>query len=170
MNGTTTSRAAVERPGTTIAERIKVLVGSGGRIGKLLLPFLIVGLALNLARPSWFSVGGPSEALRMLSVVMLIPGITIWAWSVLLILTRVPRHELITGGPFALVKHPLYTDVALLVLPWVGFLLDTWLGVLVGAVLYVGCRMYAPMEEQALAETFGPAWDAYADTVKVPWL
>jgi Isoprenylcysteine carboxyl methyltransferase (ICMT) family. len=47
----------------------------------------------------------------------LIPGVTIWIWSVVLILTKVPRGELITSGPYALVKHPIYTGVALLVLP-----------------------------------------------------
>lgn len=35
-------------------------------------------------------------------------------------------------------KHPLYTAVALLVLPWLGFLLNTWLGALVGVVPYNG--------------------------------
>ena len=32
-------------------------------------------------------------------------------------------------------KHPLYTIVALLVLPWIGFLLNTWLGALIGSPL-----------------------------------
>jgi protein-S-isoprenylcysteine O-methyltransferase Ste14 len=134
------------------------------------LPFLLVGLVLNVSWPSPFSVGGPSDALRALSIVMLIPGVIIWIWSVVLILTRVPRGELMTAGPYALVKHPLYTAVALLVLPWFGFLLDTWLGVVLGAALYVGSRLYAPEEERALAATFGTKWDEYCDRVKIPWL
>ena len=40
---------------------------------------------------------------------------------------KVPRGELITTGPFALVRHPLYTGVALLVL------LGVLAGVLAGA-------------------------------------
>jgi protein-S-isoprenylcysteine O-methyltransferase Ste14 len=32
-------------------------------------------------------------------------------------------------------KHPLYTSVALLVLPWIGFLLDTSVGALIGVAL-----------------------------------
>jgi protein-S-isoprenylcysteine O-methyltransferase Ste14 len=91
-------------------------------------------------------------------------------WSVALILTRVPRHELITSGPFALVKHPIYTGVALLVVPCAGFLLDTWLGALLGAVMYVGTRVYAPDEEKELAKTFGAAWEAYCKTVRIPSL
>lgn len=149
---------------------VKALVGSGDKIGLLLLPFVVVGVILNVAYPSAFSVGGPAPALRIVSIVILIVGVIVWIWSVALILTKVPKGELITNGPYALVKHPLYTAVSLLVLPWIGFLLDTWLGVLLGGVLYVGSRLFAPHEERELARTFGPAWDQYCDKVKLSWL
>lgn len=149
---------------------LKGLVGSGDRIMLLTLPFLIGGLALNIVRPSLFSVGGPPAVLKVISTLILIPGVAIWLWSVVLILARVPQGKLITWGPYALVKHPLYTSVALLVLPWVGFLFNTWLGVLVGLVLYVASRRFAPEEERALAKTFGAAWDEYCRRVWIPWL
>ena len=149
---------------------LRVLVGSGEKIGLFTLPFLLVGLLLNVAVPALFDVGGPSDALRVLSIFILIPGIMIWIWSVVLILTKVPRGELITSGPYAWVKHPLYTGVALLVLPWAGFLLNTWLGALLGIILYIGSRMFAPAEEAALSKTFGAGWDEYCNTVKMPWL
>jgi protein-S-isoprenylcysteine O-methyltransferase Ste14 len=156
---------AAQRKGT-----LKVLVGSGDRIGLFTLPFLVAGLALNARYPSRFAVGGPSQPLRVIALLVLVPGVVLWAWSVALILTKVPRGELITSGPYALVKHPLYTSVALLVLPWAGFLLNTWLGALTGLALYAGSRRFAPAEEAELAETFGPAWEAYRRTVKLPWL
>jgi protein-S-isoprenylcysteine O-methyltransferase Ste14 len=83
---------------------------------------------------------------------------------------RGPAGELITTGPYAVVEHPLYTGVAFLVLPWAGFLLDTWLGALLGAVLYVASRLFAGEEEAELARTFGDRWDRYATSVKIPWL
>jgi protein-S-isoprenylcysteine O-methyltransferase Ste14 len=149
---------------------LKRLMGSGDRIMVVTAPFLLIGLILNILRPSLFSVGGPPQWLRILSIIVLIPGVILWLWSVVLILTRVPKGELITSGPFSLVKHPLYTSVALLVLPWLGFLLNTWLGLLVGIVLYIAARLFAPDEEKALAATFGPAWDEYCKKVKIPWL
>jgi protein-S-isoprenylcysteine O-methyltransferase Ste14 len=150
--------------------KLKTLVGSGEQIGLLTLPFLIIGLILNVVFPSLFSVGGPPAALRVVSIVILIPGVTSWIWSVVLILTRVPKKQLITDGPYSLVKHPLYTGVALLVLPWIGFLFNTWLGVLIGIVMYIGCRMFAPEEEKMLSKTFGTTWDEYCHRVKIPWL
>ena len=150
--------------------KLKVLVGSGDRIGLLTLPFLIIGLILNILFPSAFHVGGPPTALKVISIILLIPGVTIWIWSVVLILTKVPKKELITNGPYSLVKHPLYTGVALLVLPWLGFLFNTWLGALLGVILYIGSRIFAPEEEAELSKTFGTAWDEYCNKVKIPWL
>jgi protein-S-isoprenylcysteine O-methyltransferase Ste14 len=60
--------------------------------------------------------------------------------------------------------------VALLVLPSVGLLLNTWLGGVIGITLYLGSRLFAPEEEALLAKTFGPSWDAYCKQVKIPWL
>lgn len=150
--------------------KLKALTGSADRIGLLVLPFLVIGLILNVMRPSFFSVGGPSMALKVVSLIVLIPGVITWIWSVVLILTKVPRKELITIGPYSLVKHPLYTGVALLVLPWVAFLFNTWLGVLIGVVLYVGSRLFSHGEEAVLSKTFGADWDEYCKRVRMPWL
>lgn len=150
--------------------KLKALVGSGDKIALFTLPFFAIGLALNAAFPSVFRVGGPPTALKAISILVLIPGAAIWLWSVVLVLSKVPRGELIAHGPFALVKHPLYTSVAMLVLPWAGFLLDSWLGALIGIALYVGSRRYSPAEERMLANAFGEAWRAYCAKVKIRWL
>lgn len=150
--------------------KLKALVGSGDKIGLLVLPVIIIGLALNIWRPAIFSVGGPSPALKLASIILLIPGVIVWAWSVALILIKVPRKELITTGPYAIVKHPLYTGVAFLVLPWLGFLLNSWLGLAIGFVLYIGSRLFAPKEEEFLSKAFGPRWEEYKRKVLIPWM
>ncbi|MGZ4665988.1 MAG: methyltransferase family protein [Frankiaceae bacterium] len=158
------------RPGRQPRLRLGALIGSGDRIGAFVLPFVLVGVALNIAFPEAFSVGGPPLWLQAVSAFVLAVGVAVWTWSVLLILTKVRAGELVTTGPYRLVKHPLYTSVALLVLPWLGFLLDTWLGALVGVALYVASRLFAPTEEADLADRFGPEWEDYCRRVKVPWL
>ena len=134
------------------------------------LPFLILGLALNDAFPSAFGGGGPAPVLRIVSIVASIVGIAIWIWSVLLILMKVPRGELITTGPYAVVKHPIYTTVSFLVLPWIGFLFDTWVWAGIGIVLYVGSRLFSPREEAELSERFGASWNTYLHAVRIGWL
>ena len=150
--------------------KLKVLVGNGRKIGLLVLPFLVVGLVLNILFPSVFSVGGPPSVLFWISVIVLIPGVMIWIWSACLILIKIPKKQLITNGPYTIMKHPLYTGVALLVMPWVGFLLNSWLGALIGIVIYIGSRLYSPEEEHMLSKIFGSAWDDYSSKVKMPWL
>ena len=159
-----------KNPAAGLPLRIKDLVGSGDKVMLVALPFLIVGLALNILFPAWFAVGGPSAALKVISIIVLVPGVILWLWAVVLILVKVPRKQLITSGPFAIMKHPIYSGVGLLVLPWFGFLLNTWLGALVGIALYVGCRLYAREEEENLARVFGPAWETYRRKVLLPWL
>jgi len=150
--------------------KLKVLVGNGRKIGLLTLPFLTTGLILNILYPAYFTMGGPSPALMIISIFILIPGIINWAWSVLLILTKIPRKELITTGPYSIVKHPLYTGVALLVLPWIGILCNTWLGILIGLIVYIGSRLFSPEEEQILSKIFVEEWEEYNKKVKLPWL
>ena len=152
------------------ALNLKALVGSGDRIGLCTLPFLIVGLVLNVAYPAVFAVGGPPVVLRVAAVTVLIVGVAVWAWSVALIVTKVPRGELITSGPYAVVKHPIYTAVALLVLPSIGLLFNTWLGAAIGVVLYLAARIFSPAEEAELSKRFGAAWQEYRASVRIPWL
>lgn len=104
---------------------IKELVGSGDRIAAVTLPVVALGVALEIANLGPFAVGLPM-ALRWLSLGVLAAGTAIWAWSVVLMLVNVPRHRLILRGPYAWVRYPLYTSVALLVLPSAGLLLGSW--------------------------------------------
>lgn len=163
---------SVRRAASDGAQRVtlKELVGSGDRIALFAAPFVMLGVILQVAYPSLVEVGGPPAWLRVVSLVVSIVGVVVWLWSVVLILTKARRRELITTGPFALVRHPLYTSVSLLVLPWLGFLLDTWLGAAIGLVMYVASRRYAPAEDAVLSDTFGATWDGYAASVKLPWL
>jgi hypothetical protein len=70
--------------------KLKVLIGSGDKIGLLTLPFLVLGLVLNIIFPSAFTVGGPPTVLRVISIILLILGVIIWIWSAVLILIKVP--------------------------------------------------------------------------------
>jgi protein-S-isoprenylcysteine O-methyltransferase Ste14 len=66
--------------------------------------------------------------------------------------------------------HPIYTSVALLVLPGLGLALDTWLGVAVGAILYAASRIFSKSEEKILAALFSTEYQAYRARVLLPWL
>jgi protein-S-isoprenylcysteine O-methyltransferase Ste14 len=73
------------------------------------------------------------------------------------------HHRLITHGPFALVRHPLYLGLQVAALG--GLLLyRTWTFVFV-TVNFLALVLRAKREEQALAMEFGEQWEAYVGRV-----
>lgn len=149
---------------------LKILMGSGRKIGAFSLPFFVIGITINYFYPQIFRIDGSSGPLFWISIVFLLLGVINWVWSVILILIKVPRNELITTGPFSLVKHPLYVGFVFLIIPWAGFLLNSWLGIVLGLVLYIAIRIFAPKEEQILSKIFGKDWDDYSKNVLLPWI
>ncbi|MCE1253308.1 MAG: hypothetical protein LWX83_07125, partial [Anaerolineae bacterium] len=125
--------------------KISILVGSGDKIALFTLPFIFALAILNLFFPGFFYINDTSGILKMIANIFIIPGLILWLWSVYLVLNNVPNKKLITHGPYLLVKHPLYTSVALLVLPSVGILFNSWLGVFFGLFLYIGSRLFSPL-------------------------
>jgi protein-S-isoprenylcysteine O-methyltransferase Ste14 len=149
--------------------KLKALVGAGDRVMGLALPFIVIGVVVNILRPAWFDMRSATGGI-IAGIVLLAIGVPAWLTSVVQILYWVPRRTLITTGPFAVVLHPLYTSVALLVFPGVGLLLDTWLGFALGAILYASSRISSPREEAMLAKFFPEEYPKYRARVLLPWL
>jgi protein-S-isoprenylcysteine O-methyltransferase Ste14 len=148
---------------------LKALVGAGDRVMGLTLPFIVIGVIANILCPGWFAMGSATGGL-IAGIVLLVIGVPLWLTSVAQILYWVPRRTLITTGPFALMRNPLYTSVALLVFPGVGLVLDTWLGPALGVILYVSSRLFSPREEKMLATFFPADYPKYRARVLLPWL
>jgi protein-S-isoprenylcysteine O-methyltransferase Ste14 len=90
-------------------------------------------------------------------------------WSA--IVTLKEGHELVTSGPYALVRHPIYTGLLF------GFLgqaiaLGQWRGLLAVALVYLALLRKYRLEERWMRERFGLAYDDYRRRVKalVPFL
>jgi protein-S-isoprenylcysteine O-methyltransferase Ste14 len=149
--------------------KLKVLVGAGRQVMGLTLPFIVAGIVLNILFPAWFALGFGTGGM-IAGVILLVIGVPVWISSVVLILVWVPRKKLITTGPFAVMLHPLYTSVALLVIPGLGLLFDSWVGLAIGAVLYISSRIFSPGEERLLLQYFPKEYPAYRKRVVLPWL
>lgn len=76
-------------------------------------------------------------------------------------------HQLVTYGPYALVRHPMYLGILLTGLGGI-LIYQTWTFVFL-ALNFLGLTLRAQREEQALAAEFGDQWKAYCR--KVPrWI
>ena len=90
-------------------------------------------------------------------------------WSA--IVTVKEDHELVTGGPYALVRHPIYTGLLLGFLGW-AIAVDRWRGPLAVLIVFLALLRKYRLEERWMRERFGVAYDAYRARVKalVPFL
>jgi protein-S-isoprenylcysteine O-methyltransferase Ste14 len=72
-------------------------------------------------------------------------------------------HELVTSGPYAIVRHPMYTGLALAALGSL-LLFTTWT-TLFFAIFAPLVTIRARREEMALSAEFGETWQAYCRRV-----
>lgn len=97
-------------------------------------------------------------------------------------LTILPKHTLVTAGPYAYVRHPAYTGSLAMIagLALVNLTRGSWLAgcgcVRGGTLKLVGCVWWAwwlavgvkrcRAEDAELRKTFGREWEAYAGRVR----
>ena len=75
-----------------------------------------------------------------------------------------PEHALITTGPYALVRHPMYTALVTLGVG-LGLAFDSVLTVGMALLYLVPFALHTYIEEQIFAQHFGEAWREYASRV-----
>jgi protein-S-isoprenylcysteine O-methyltransferase Ste14 len=102
--------------------------------------------------------------------VLLCLGVPFWLISDAIMIKYVLRNQLITKGPFSLVLHPIYTSVALLIIPGLAFVFDTWVLFLIGVILYIISRIFRGEEEKKLEAVFSKEYQIYRSKVILPWL
>jgi protein-S-isoprenylcysteine O-methyltransferase Ste14 len=80
-------------------------------------------------------------------------------------------HELVQSGPYAIVRHPIYTGLALAFLG-TAIAIGEWRAVIAFVVAVASFWYKLSIEERVMRETFGAAYDDYARKVRalVPFL
>jgi len=80
-------------------------------------------------------------------------------------------HELIRNGPYALVRHPIYTGM-LLALFGTALVIDRWRALIGFAILVAGLLYKMRVEERFMAEQFGDVYARYRAEVPalIPFL
>jgi len=74
-------------------------------------------------------------------------------------------HQLVTSGPFRVVRHPIYTGMLGMLLA-TGLAFSSWPGLILSVATYLaGTSMRIRKEERLLRETFGKEFEDYADEV-----
>jgi protein-S-isoprenylcysteine O-methyltransferase Ste14 len=155
-------RRALSRRGATVR--------TAGGVAALVPFFFWVPYAVIALRP------GPEvdvpEALRWLGTLLSVLGVAFSLWSIVtlgrhydLVLEVHQDHELVRRGPYALVRHPVYTGLAL---HFAGACLATGNFLLIAGTVLVSYPAFyarARAEERLLRDRFGAEYEAYARRV-----
>ena len=136
---------------------------------------LWIGLCFALWRPVPLTLSMSAQVIALtLGVLLYFPGLVLYLWGARTLggmyksasgfgVQLNVDHRLITHGPFAFVRHPLYLGLQTAALGGL-LIFRTWTLVFV-TVNFLGLVIRARREEQALAAEFGAKWEAYSRRV-----
>lgn len=150
--------------------RRQTFFGQGPR---MIRPALAAALAGGAAAWLWPSVfllpAGFLQPLRALIGWMLVLGaVGFYYWGLKRLLRAMREETLDTGGPFAMVRHPMYSAWLVFLFPGLALLTGAWAVLAASVAGWLAFRRWAPVEEAALLDRFGPAYARYRE--KVPAL
>lgn len=139
---------------------------------------LIVAFAL-LGPGRWFA-GNPlreqfvphSMAFQSMGLLLCVAGAAIACWSRYLLgenwsatVQLKDSHQLVTRGPYSLIRHPIYTGLLLLFLGN-AVLVGDWRGLVAVAIVFLSFWRKLRLEERWLSELFGEAYRQYKARTK----
>lgn len=128
-------------------------------------PIPLIVAALVFARPSWTSI------LTGMVLMLIGEGIRFWgvayAGSGTRVTTEASGSRLITNGPFAHIRNPLYCGNFLL---WCGFLVASWawmpwMALVLFLFFFFQYGRIVDFEEEYLSKKFGASYEAYRKAV-----
>lgn len=113
-------------------------------------------------------------SITVLGGIIMLPSLGLYIWGMRTLgmnfnassgfgVRLVEGHVLITHGPYAYLRHPMY--LAVILIGWGGLLLYRTWTMLTFAVMMFGLLYRGHMEEEALRRAFGVEWEAYENNV-----
>lgn len=117
---------------------------------------------LTYRYPGRFTLPGiPYWIWATAATVLLVAGILACIHSVRVFNAGYRKGQLVTGGPYAVVRHPIYAAWILLILPGLVLYCRSWLMLVVPLAAYASFKIFISREEVYLNDRFGPAYAQY---------
>jgi protein-S-isoprenylcysteine O-methyltransferase Ste14 len=142
------------------------LGGIGPKLALLSLPYVILSLIVMYKDPGFFQLRFlDSSIFKTFGFIWLIIGICYWILSAIYFLKFFNTGNLITNGPFALCRNPIYSSLIVFVIPSLAIIFHSGLILSISLVLYLGFRISIHGEKNLLRRTFGEEYEKYERSV-----
>jgi len=142
------------------------LGGIGPRLALLCLPYVILSLIVMYRYPEFFDLRILDfPDVKVLGFVWLGGGIIFWISSGIYFLNHFKAGKLITKGPFALCRNPIYSSLIVFVIPSLAFIFHSGLIFSISLVLYIGFKISIHGETNVLKRIFGEEYGRYEKSV-----
>jgi len=142
------------------------LFGCGPKLALLCLPYVILSLIVMYKYPEFFDLGFLDFALaKVLGFIWLGLGIIFWTYSAIFFLKFFKPGNLITKGPFALCRNPIYSSIIVFIIPSLALIFHSGLTFSISLVLYIGFKISIHGETSVLRKIFGEEYEIYEKSV-----
>ncbi|WP_316896864.1 isoprenylcysteine carboxylmethyltransferase family protein [Pseudodesulfovibrio indicus] len=141
-----------------------------GQGPKMIRPAMLAAALGGAAAWAWPSVflfpAGFLQPLRALIGWMLVlAALGLYFWGMVRLLRAMKEDRLDTDGPFALVRHPMYSAWLVFLFPGLALVTGAWAIVAASVAGWFAFRRWAPVEERSMLDRFGSAYERYREQV-----
>jgi protein-S-isoprenylcysteine O-methyltransferase Ste14 len=142
------------------------LFGCGPKLALICLPYVILSLIVMYRYPEFFDLKYVNFTyVKVLGFIWLVLGVSYWMYSAIFFLKYFKPGNLITKGPFALCRNPIYSSIIVFIIPSLGLIFHSWLIFSIALVLYIGFKISIHGESNVLKRIFGDEYEIYETSV-----
>lgn len=140
--------------------------GIGPKLALLNIPYIILSLFVINRYPEFFDlrfVDFPYA--KITGFIWLGAGIIFWISSAIYFLKYFKAGKLITKGPFALCRNPIYSSVIVFIIPSLALIFHSGIILSISVVLYIGFKISIHGETNLLKRIFEKEYEIYEKSV-----
>jgi protein-S-isoprenylcysteine O-methyltransferase Ste14 len=142
------------------------LFGCGPRLALICLPYIILSLLVMYRYPGFGELKFLDTVfIKVLGFIWLGIGVIFWICSAIYFLIHFKPGKLITKGPFALCRNPIYSSIIVFIVPSLALIFYSGLVLSISLVLYLGFILSIHGETNLLKRTFGEEYEIYEKSV-----
>lgn len=142
------------------------LFGCGPRLALICLPYVILSIIVMYKYPEFFNLRFLALTyVKISGFILLGLGVIYWIYSAYFFLKYFKPGSLITKGPFALCRNPIYSSIIVFIIPSLALILHSGLIFSISIVLYIGFKISIHGEIIVLRRIFGEEYGKYEKSV-----